>query len=172
MMYLAILLLVIVFAGIAMTVNEGLWSNTVTLLAIWLAGVIATLLGPALGAWALAQFDKEPEFGWYFLFAGMWIVFFVAVNVIRISFDRISRVRVRFIPQLDTFGGPLMGVFVAVMFGSFCAYTLMKAPIAAQADGWNISQASGWVQSTFQYLEAPFYNLDRAWDGEELNFGA
>lgn len=169
MLWLSILLLVVLFAGIAMTVNEGLWSNTVSLLAIWLAGIFATLLGPAAGAWALEQFGKDPQLGWYFLFAGMWLVFFVAVIVIRVLFDRLSRVRLRFIPQLDAAGGPLMGLFVAVMFASFCAYTLDKAPIAAGE--WKMSDASEWQKSTFKYLKAPFHNLDKAWDGQNVDFG-
>jgi hypothetical protein len=169
MAYLCLLLFGILFAGIAMTVNEGLWSNTITLLCIWMAGVVATLVGPYLGAWALSQFNKDMTFGWYFLFAGLWLSFFVANLLLRVLFDRTSRLRLRFIPQLDAIGGPLMGIFVAIVFASFCSFTLMKAPLAAGA--WKLSEATDWQKSTFQYLETPFHNLDKAWDGEALNFG-
>ena len=168
MLYLCLMLYIVLFAGIAMTVGEGLWSNTVALLSIWLAGIIAKLVGPALGAWALEQFKSDVSFGWYFLFAGLWLSFAGAVSVIRVLTDRSSRVRLRFIPQLDSIGGPLMGILAAVVFASFCAYTLMKGPIAAGE--WKLSDASEWQKSTFQYLQAPFIILDRAWDNKEVDF--
>ncbi len=41
MLYLAVLMFAVFFAGFAMTVNEGLWSNAITLFCVVLAAMIA-----------------------------------------------------------------------------------------------------------------------------------
>ncbi|MAT69612.1 MAG: hypothetical protein CMJ58_08815 [Planctomycetaceae bacterium] len=158
----------VLFAGIAMTVGEGLWSNTVAFLGIWLSSMLGLFFGPSVGLIIQEQLDKEVDFTWYFIFVGMWAVFAVAVLVIRVMFDRISRIRVRFIPQLEAVGGPLMGILVAVVFTSFCTVTLFRGPINAGA--WKKSDASGWVESSFQYMLTPMMSIANAWDeGDRLS---
>lgn len=170
MLYLCILLFAVLFAGIAMTIGEGLWTNTVSFLAVWLSSSLALLIGPNFGLWMQEQFDKnDPQFTWYFVFAGFWLVFFLAALIIRTLFDRISRVRVRFIPQLEAVCGPLMGLLVAAAFTSFCAVTLWVGPIGARA--WNAAEASDWQKTTFEYMTSPMLTMNKAWGGQKATKG-
>lgn len=168
MTLLTLLLFAILFAGVAMTVNEGLWNNTVSLFCILLAGIVAVLAGVPLGNWAQQQLEKDDTFAWYFAFAGMWLTFALAVTVMRLITDRTSRLRVRFIPPLDKIAGPLMGLLVAVMMMSFTAYTLDRAPLAAGE--WSYQDASPWQVDTFSYARTPFMNVVGSFaSGEEIS---
>jgi len=118
MLYLTILLAFLFFAGIAMTVNEGLWNNAIALFSIMLAGLFAVFGGVPFGNYLSEQMDKGPENAWYFVFAGMWGVFALSILIIRVVADRISRTRVKFHSLVDKIAGPLVGVLVAVMFTS------------------------------------------------------
>ncbi len=171
MLYLTILLFFIFFAGVAMTVGEGLWSNTVSLFSILLAGLFGVVLGVPLGNWIVERADASTETTWYFIFGMVWLVFAVSVTVIRLLVDNASRFRLKFIPLLDKIAGPLMGLFVAVMFTSFAAYTLERIPL--QAGEWNISEAEDWQKSTFTYARAPFLNIAKifmAAEGADVAF--
>jgi len=101
MLYLTVMLVFLCFAAIAMTVNEGLWNNTISLLNIMLAGILAIFGGVPLGNFLLRQSGKPPEFAWYFVFAGMWIIFALSVTAMHFVTSSSSRVRVRFLPVLD-----------------------------------------------------------------------
>ena len=88
MNYLAIVLLFVFFAGIAMTVNEGLWSNTVSLFCILFASMLAWYWGPTLGAYVVEQAEPSAANEWAFWFASVWGVFFFSVTILRIIADR------------------------------------------------------------------------------------
>lgn len=165
MTYVAILLLFVLFAGIAMTVNEGLWSNTVTLLCVILGSLLAWHWGPVLGGFVIDQAKPSPENEWAFWFASIWGVYFLAVTLLRIIADRSSRVRMRFIRPLDMAGGILIGLVVAVMFSSFAAYAVF---IPVQAGVWKTEDAAPWAKQTIQKLAGPIYSAGKAFYGEEF----
>ena len=157
MLYLTVMLVFLSFASVAMTVNEGLWNNAITLFCITLGGLFGILGGVPLGTWLLAQTDKPPTAAWHFVLAGIWGVFFLSVLVMRLATGSASAVRVRFLPLVDNIGGPIMGLFVAVMLASFTAYTLLHVPI--KAEEWRLKTAARWQVSVFQYAQAPFWNV-------------
>jgi hypothetical protein len=157
MLYLTVVLIFVFFAGLAMTISEGLWSNTVLLFCITLAGLLAIVGGIPLGLFIIEQADAADEYAWHFIFAGVWGVFALSVTIMRVLFEKTSKVRVRFVPPLEKLAGPLMGLFVAVMFTSFTAYTIERIPV--QAGQWSTAKASGWQLSTFAYARAPFHNV-------------
>jgi uncharacterized membrane protein required for colicin V production len=165
MLYLAILLLALVFAGVAMTVNEGLWSNTISLFSILIASLLAWDWGRVLGAYVIEQMQPSGENEWAFWFASVWGVFFFSVMIIRIVADRISRVRMRFIPQLDRAGGILMGLLVAWCFAGFAAYSLM---IPIEAKVWKREQASPWHFQVIANLSRPIYSCGKAVFGDDF----
>jgi len=170
MPYLCVLIYFVFFAGIAMTVNEGLWNNAVNLLGIIMSSVVAICLGYPLGLWALEKFEKDAEFSWYFIFAGVWLVFFAAIMVFRIVAERLSRTRVKFVPPLDRAAGPLAGLLVAVMFTSFLAFTLYYIPI--RAGYWDAATAAPWQQTTMTSGAGPFYTVLKAVAGDAIANGA
>lgn len=170
MLYLCILLIFVFFAGVAMTINEGLWSNLVNLISVLFAGTTALFLGIPAGAMALEKSGKDATFTWYFLFAGVWLVFFATSIIIRTLFDRTSRVRVRFIPQIDKALGIVLGLGVAWLFTSLLALTLLKFPIEAGA--WDFKSAASWQQTWMVRASTPFNSVaKRIQSSESLDVG-
>lgn len=165
MLYLAILMYAIFFAGFAMTVNEGLWSNAVTLFCVILAGVIALPGGLALADYVLEQVTPAPENEWYFRFASVWGIFFFAINILRLSTDRLSRVRMKFAKPLDAAGGILLGLGVAAMLTSFASLTL-NLPFAAGV--WKTTEAAPWQSQTFWTSAKPMKSTTIAFHGSEI----
>lgn len=156
-MLLAYLVCFVFFAAVAMTVNEGLWNNAILVMAVVLGGLFAIFVGVPVGNLIADQAGADVGKAWYFVFAGVWGVFSLSVLIIRLIMDRTSRVRMKFIPMVDKFGGPIVGLVAAVMFTSFTAYTLDRIPI--KAGEWNYSDAAGWQESVFKFGRAPFYNI-------------
>ncbi len=157
MLYITVMLGFLFFAGMAMTVNEGLWNNAIALLNVILAGLLGIVVGIPLGVWALGQSGKPADFTWHFVLAGIWIVFAISVLLFGLAAKSASNVRVRFIPMLDKIAGPLMGLMVAVMLTSFTAYTLERVPISAGE--WKLSDASETQVKILTLARAPFLNV-------------
>jgi hypothetical protein len=153
------------FAAVAMTINEGLWNNAILLMAVVLGGLFGIFVGVPVGNLLVEQAGADMGKAWYFVFAGVWGVFSLAVLVIRLILERTSRVRMKFIPLVDKIGGPIVGLLAAVMFTSFVAYTLDRIPI--KAGEWSYSDASGWQESVFKFGRAPFYNIANAFAAGE-----
>ena len=166
MLYLCILIFFVFFAGVAMTIGEGLWNNTINLIIMLISGVAAVCLGYPLGMFALEKFEKPPELAWYFVFAGVWLVFFAWIMVFRVIGERLSRVRMKFVPPLEMAAGPLMGLVLAVMFSSFLAFTLYYIPI--RAGYWTASQAPPWQQTTMRSGAGPFYTVLKSVAGDKI----
>ena len=157
MLYLTVLLGFVFFAGIAMTVNEGVWSNLIAAGAVLAAGVAGMFFGAPLGKFALEKSGTDVSFTWYFLFAGVWLTFFVVIVILRILFDRASKVRVRFIPQIDKFLGPVFGLLVATLFTSLLACTLLYFPVAGEA--WNFDDGPEWSRNYMMKAATPFNSI-------------
>jgi hypothetical protein len=152
---LLILLSFIFFAGVSMTVNEGLWSNTISVFVIIVAALIAIPWGYFVGVIVVVAAQPSEENTWAFVFASVWGMFALAAVILRLITDRLSRVRMKFIPQLDKIGGVLMGLVVATMFSSFAALTLVLLPIPAGV--WKIEDASAKQQKRLTRTAAPMY---------------
>lgn len=173
MLYLVIMLIFALFAGIAMTVGEGIWSNAVSLFCIVLGGVIAVPWGVTLGDYVIAQAEPSEENQWAFQFASVWGVYFLSVTILRVIADRSSRVRMKFVRPLEMAGGPVVGLFVASMFTSFAACTLW---IPIDAGLWKKSDASPWQVDAMEKMMGPFStSLNSFYNGqiklEDLNVG-
>ena len=154
MLYLLVALGFMFFAGVAMTVNEGLWNNTILLLCILISGCASVAAGVPVGMLIFDQIGLAADKAWYCTFAGMWAVFVVAMLLLRIVAERASKIRVRFLPLVDKIGGILMGLLVAYMLTSFATNTLLDAPIRAGA--WKKKDASAGQLQVYGQLGAPF----------------
>ncbi len=154
MSYLLVLLIFLSFAGIAMTVNEGLWSNTITYICLIISGLAGAVGGVPVGMMVFDKTGKGAEFAWYFVFAGMWLVFTLTMLILRILTDKASQVRVRFLPIVDKIGGWVMCLLVAGMLEGFAAYTLLSAPV--QAGEWKADTVQ---QTRMERAASPFTNV-------------
>ena len=164
MLYLAVLMFAVFFAGFAMTVNEGMWNNAITLFRVVLAAMIAVPGGLALTGFVLEQAKPSPENEWAFKFACIWGIFFFAVMVLRLITDRTSKVRMKFFKPLDAGGGILLGLVVAWMLTSFSALTLFM-PFAAGV--WNTAEAAPWQTKTIQTFATPISSAVKAFHGDD-----
>lgn len=162
---LTLLLSFVFFAGVSMTVNEGLWSNTITVFIIIIAALIAVPWGGIAGIAILAAAQPSEEHAWAFIFAAVWGVFALSATIMRLIADKLSRVRMRFIPQLDKIGGALMGLVVATMFNSFLAVTLVLLPLKWGV--WKVEEGSDLQQKAMSRAAAPIYTaLSKFYGGE------
>lgn len=159
MMLLLVALGFMFFAGVAMTINEGLWSNTVLLLCILIAGCASVTAGVPVGMMIFEQAGFSAEYAWYCTFVGMWAVFVVSLLVLRLVAEKASGTRVRFLPVVDKIGGVLMGLFVAAMLTSFAASTLWNGPI--RAGEWDQAKASESELNYFSLVRSPFYSVSK-----------
>ncbi len=158
MLYLTLLLGFVFFAGIAMTVGEGLWNNTITLISVILSSLLGIFGGLPLGIWVLEKSERDASFTWYFVFGMVWGLFFLSMLIQRLIAGKLSDTRMKFVPPLEMVAGPLMGLLVAVMFTSFVAFTLERVAISGESD-WDLGKASEWQRSTFAYARTPFLNV-------------
>jgi hypothetical protein len=162
---LTLLLSFVFFAGVSMTVNEGLWNNTITAFIIIVAALIAIPWGYVMGGVILVFAQPSEENAWAFIFAGVWGVFALSATIMRLIADRLSRVRLRFVPQLDKIGGVLMGLVVATLFNSFLAVTLVLLPL--EAGVWKVEDGSPTQQKAMSRAAAPIYTaLTKFYGGE------
>lgn len=168
MPYLCVLIYFVFFAGLAMTVAEGLWSNALTLMAILICGPLAIAAGYPLGLMLQEKMQNPAEQTWYFVFGGVWLVFFFSIMVLRLLADRVaSRTRLKFVPPLELAAGPLMGLAVAVVFTSFLTFTLFTIPISAGEWPYNKDTTPQWQQTTMM-ISGPFNAVLKAMAGEDV----
>jgi uncharacterized membrane protein required for colicin V production len=122
-----LLLVLVLFACVAMTYAEGMWSNAIRLINVVTAALLATnFFEPVtqlLEGWA-------PKVTYVADFVVLWLLFAVAMAVLRTFTDQVSRVKVRFPEQVDQVGGALFSLWVGWVLVCFLVMTLHTAPLA------------------------------------------
>lgn len=154
-MYLAVYLIV-VFAGLAMTVREGLWSNTITLVNIFISGLVAFGFYSPL----VVYLDEQATSGqhtYWLDFAVIWALFSVTMLVMRVLTGALSKTRMRFKHPIDPVGGPIVGFIAAWVLASFTIATLHVSPMDKKAFGGglnhDVDSASFIMQPDAQWLK-------------------
>ena len=105
-MYLAIVLFAIFFGCFAMLFNNGLWTNTLILVNVLTAGLIAMNYFEPLASF----FDKqEPSLTYVWDFVAIWLMFGVAMTVLRVATDFASMLKVKFFMPVEKAGGVVDG---------------------------------------------------------------
>lgn len=148
--------LIIIFAGLAMMVREGLWSNTITLLSIIVAGLIAFGFYSPLVVY-LNEEMTDGQHTYWLDFAVIWALYAAAIIILRVFTSAASKTRMRFKNPIDTIGGPLMGLIAAWVLAAFTLATLHVSPMPKDAFGGKLATRSD-VASQFG-LTSP----DAAW---------
>ena len=126
-MYLIILLGLVFVACFAALFTSGLWSNTLTLINVVTSALLATNYFEPLAGW-LDKLAPSGTYVWDFL--AIWLVFGVAMMVLRAATDFASTVKVRFLQPVDQFGGYLFACWIAWVMVCFTTMTLHTAPLA------------------------------------------
>ncbi len=122
-----LLLLVIMVAVFASLMNEGLWSNAIAFFNVTTAALLATNYWEPVASWLESQMSSWTYF-WDFL--ALWGLFFASLTVLRILTDFASRVKVKFVKQLEQYGGYAFAVLVGWVMVCFTTTTLHTAPLA------------------------------------------
>jgi hypothetical protein len=126
-MALSIVLLLIFVGVFAALMTQGLWSNTITLVNIITAGLIATNYFEPVANFLDRQ---EPRLSYMWDFFAVWILFGVAMVLLRMATDYVSQVKVRFFMPVERAGGILMAIWAAWIALCFTTMTLHTAPLA------------------------------------------
>lgn len=122
-----VVLTVLLVAVIASLGGEGLWSNLITLFNVILAGMLATNFYDAAAAW-LAK--TLPAASYFADFACLWIIFAVALGVFQATTLAVSKVRVKFVKQVDVAGSWILAIWIGWVTVCFAAMTFHTAPLA------------------------------------------
>ncbi len=160
-MWYTIFYLIVIFAGTAMTVREGLWSNTLTLISIIISGIVAFGFYSRL----VLYFDQDLTNGqhtYWLDFAVIWGLYLVTMVVVRTLFGAASKTRMRFKHPIDPVGGPIVGFLAAWVLASFTLATFHTAPMPKDAFSGKLASYTD-VESA-----SPFTSPDARW----INFMA
>jgi uncharacterized membrane protein required for colicin V production len=148
--------LIVVFAALAMMVREGLWSNTITLVTIIVAGLIAFGFYSPLVVY-LNEEVTDGQHTYWLDFAVIWALYCVAFVILRVLTSGASKTRMRFKHPIDPVGGPLVGLLAAWVLAAFTLATLHVSPMPKDAFGGKLANA------TNVGVALPFTSPDAAW---------
>lgn len=124
---------VIAFAGLAMTVRDTLWNNILTFCYILLAGVIA--LGIYQPLTIFADELTGGEYTYLLDLLGLWGTFGVVVILLRVIGAFLSDTQVRFLPPVEKFAAPAVGLLCGLTLACFALATLHTSPFPKEAFG-------------------------------------
>lgn len=119
----AILLFLIVAAA---TWWFGLWSNLITLINLFLSGLIASSIYQPV---ANAIVEANVSFILLADFISMWLCFVLTFLVLRAITDVLSGYRLKFDPIVEMAGRTVLSLWIAGVFVCFTMFTLQMAPI-------------------------------------------
>jgi hypothetical protein len=135
----------VVFAGLAMTVREGLWSNTLTLFNVLISGLVAFgFYSPLVG---LLDVQLDGAFTYALDFVVVWALFITAMIILRLTSKAASATRMRFRHPIDSIGGPLVGLIAAWTLAGFVTATLHMSPLSKEAFGGALIYSSTDIES-------------------------
>ncbi len=124
---LPLLLLVILFASMALLYGEGIWSNAIRLINVVTAGLLAmNFFEP------MARFldGVDSTFTYFWDFISLWVIFGVSMVAFRYLTGFASRIKVRFLKVADQIGSPVLALWVGWVLVSFTLTTFHTAPLA------------------------------------------
>src|SRR4051812_30738981 len=126
-MYLAIYLIVL-FAGLAMMVREGVWSNALTLINVIVSGLVAFGFYSPIVVY-LDEQVTDGQHTYWLDFAIIWALYAVTMLILRTLMVAASKTRLRFKHPIDPVGGPILGFIAAWVLAAFTLATLHTAPM-------------------------------------------
>ena len=124
-------LLFVIFVAVAISLyTEGLWGNALRLINVVTAALLATNFYEPLATWIEGMSDMLWTFRHLTDFICLWLLFGVAMGVLRGLTDYVSKVKVRFLQIVDRVGSGILSCCVAAVMVSFITMTMHTAPLA------------------------------------------
>ena len=127
-MVINIILLLLLASCFASLFTNGLWSNTLMLVNVLTAGLLAMNYFEPLADWLEQQVSPSLTYAWDFV--AIWLIFIAAMVALRGATDYMSPVKVRFLPPVDKFGGYVLALWTGWAVVCFATATLHTAPLA------------------------------------------
>jgi uncharacterized membrane protein required for colicin V production len=147
--------LIVLFAGLAMMVREGLWSNTIALINITISGIVAFSFYSPIVIYLDEMTDGEHTY--WLDFAVIWVLYAATIVVLRSITAAASKTRMRFKHPIDPVGGPLAGLIAAWVLACFTMATLHLSPMPKEAFGGKL------VKPNEVATASPLTQPDAAW---------
>src|SRR3954468_5481991 len=119
---------IVIFAGLAMTVREGVWSNTLTLINTIISGLVAFGFYSPIVAY-LDEVATSGQHTYWLDFAIIWALFATTMLILRTLMVAASKTRLRFKHPIDSVGGPILGFLAAWVLAAFTLATLHTSPM-------------------------------------------
>jgi uncharacterized membrane protein required for colicin V production len=154
-MYIAFYLLVL-FAATAMMVQQGVWSNAISLINIIISGLVAFSFYQPLAIYVDEMLDGE--YTYLVDFVVIWALFVVTMLVCRLISGLASTTRMRFKHPIDPIGGPLVGLIAAWVLAGIVLASLHTSPMPKSAFGGSLIYSASDVDST-----SGLFNPDLGW---------
>ncbi len=129
-MALAIGLILIFIVCVAFLWNEGMWNNTLTLLNILLAALLATNYFEPV---ADLLEERIPTWTYQLDLVAIWGIFVVAFSILRATTDQLSKTQVKFKLPIEQVGRVLTAAAVGCFMMGFTHVTLHTAPLSRTA---------------------------------------
>jgi uncharacterized membrane protein required for colicin V production len=146
---------IVIFAGLAMMVREGLWSNTISLVNIFISGLVAFGFYSPI----VVYLDEEVTSGqhtYWLDFAIIWALFCASMVICRSLTAAFSKTRMRFKHPIDPVGGPIVAFIAAWVLASFALATLHTSPMPKDQFGGKLNYTDA---DTASFITSP----DAAW---------
>lgn len=119
---------IIVFATFAMTVQQGIWNNLITLMAI----VMGALVSFGVHQPIVVMLDEQTSGSYTYLFdfLVLWAVFALVTGLIKAVANALSKNRVNFHEKVDGPAGAGVGLIAAYALACFGMATFHTAPLS------------------------------------------
>ncbi len=123
-------LLIVIFIAVAISLyTEGLWGNALRLINVVTAALLATNFYEPLANWIEGASDMMATFKYLTDFVCLWLLFGIAMGVLRGLTDYVSKVKVRFHTIVERVGSGILSCCVAAVMVSFVTMTMHTAPL-------------------------------------------
>ena len=132
-MILSVILLLVFVAVFASLMNQGMWTNFITLVNVITAALVAMNYFEPL---ADTLDRQEARAAYLYDFITIWMVFGVTLVVLRLATDWMSQVKVRFFMPVEKVGGILFAIWVSWVMVCFTTMTLHTAPLSRHFMGF------------------------------------
>ncbi len=152
-----LLLIVVLFACVALIYNDGMWSNAIRLVNVITAALLATNFFEPLANFLDQQ---QPSYTYFWDFLSLWGLFMIFSVIFRVLTGRLSQVKVKFLKLADRIGSGILSLWIGWVIVCFTLVSLHVAPLARNSIGGSFKPEQAMFSLGFIEL-AP----DRQWLG-------